>query len=126
MEQQQSNFEAWCIVELYGHNRIAGRVSEQVIGGAAMVRVDVPEVQQEAYRLNHETSERERYMETIAPFTKFFGQGAIYAITPTTQEIATAIAARLVVRPVNAFDIPQLRALNEPYHDADEDDEEGR
>ena len=106
MEQQK--FEQWCIVELYGHNRIVGMVSEQSIGGATFVRVDVPEVQREAERVDQKTFKRETYMETIAPFTKFFGQGAIYAITPTTQEIATAIAARLVVRPVNAFEVVKV------------------
>lgn len=36
-------FEQWAIVDLFGHTRIAGKVSEQVIGGCSFVRVDVPE-----------------------------------------------------------------------------------
>jgi hypothetical protein len=118
----ETKYEEWCIVELYGHNRIAGLVSEQVIGGAAMVRVDVPEVKREADRWNTSTLKYEKVMETVAGFTKFFGAGAIYAITPTTQEIATAVAERLVVRPVSAFELPQLKALNEPDHHHEDDD----
>ncbi|CAG0933586.1 hypothetical protein TFLX_03116 [Thermoflexales bacterium] len=113
MQQQEQKFESWCIVELYGHNRISGLVGEQSIGGQMFVRVDVPEVEREASRMNPETYEYEKYLETVAGFTKFFGPNAIYAITPTTKEIATAVAQKLVVRPVQAFDLPQLKALNE-------------
>ena len=35
-------FDHWCIVELFGHNQIAGKVTEQAIGGQSFVRVDVP------------------------------------------------------------------------------------
>jgi hypothetical protein len=37
-------FETFAIVELFGHSIISGKVSEQVIGGASFVRVDVPAV----------------------------------------------------------------------------------
>ena len=37
-------FECWAIVEVMGHSRYAGRVTEQAIGGCAFVRVDVPAV----------------------------------------------------------------------------------
>lgn len=29
----QPTFQAWAIVELFGHQRCAGRISEQTIGG---------------------------------------------------------------------------------------------
>lgn len=32
----------WAIVELFGHARIAGRVTEQVIAGQGFIRADVP------------------------------------------------------------------------------------
>lgn len=84
----QSTFETWAIVELFGHNQIAGYLSEQVIGGASFVRVDVPEV------------------DGKPGFTKLFGGAAIYAITPTTEEIATEAARRLDVRPVGLWVVP--------------------
>lgn len=37
-------FNSWCLVELFGHNRIVGKVSEATIGGCSFVRVDVPEI----------------------------------------------------------------------------------
>lgn len=57
-------FEQWAVVELFGHQVIAGMVSEQVIGGQGFVRVDVPAV------------------NGSQAFTKFYGAGAIYAISP--------------------------------------------
>lgn len=87
----ESTFEGWAIVELMGHNTIAGYVSEQVIAGAAMLRVDVPG------------------NESQAEFTKFFGGSAIYGITPTTEEIARHAAGRLAVRPVSTWTVPDPR-----------------
>jgi hypothetical protein len=81
MEEQQKTFEGWAVVELMGRNMIAGYVSEQVIAGATMLRVDVPAT------------------ATLPPFTKFVGGSAIYGITPTTQEIAERQARALEVRP---------------------------
>jgi len=80
-------FESWAIVELFGHNQIAGKCSEQNIAGTNMLRVDVPETDEQP------------------PFTRFLGSGAIYAINPVTEEIARHWARSLQVAPVNAWDI---------------------
>lgn len=81
-------FEHFAIVELMGRNIIAGRVSEMMIAGKGMLRVDVPAV------------------EGTAAFTKFFSPTAVYAITPTTEEIATTAANRMRVRPVDIYTVP--------------------
>lgn len=92
---EEKPFEQWAVVELFGHQQIAGMVSEQVIAGQGFVRVDVPACgDQEA-------------------FTRLFGTGAIYSIIPTTEEIATAFARRNVARPINAWQL----ALPEPDDD---------
>ena len=36
--------EMWGIIDLFGHQKVAGYISEAQIGGCAFVRVDVPEV----------------------------------------------------------------------------------
>ena len=74
---EESTFEGWCIVELFGHQQIAGKVSEKNMAGTTLLRVDVPK-----------TSKR-------PAFTKFFGGGAIYAITPVEQAVAEAMAEAL-------------------------------
>ena len=93
MENEQESFTGWAIVELFGHNAIAGLVSEQVVGGSPFVRVDVPET------------------NGAPPFTKLYGAKAIYAITPTTEDIATQAAAKLEVRPVALWVVPEPRPV---------------
>lgn len=78
-------FEQWAIVELFGHSRIAGKVSEQVIGGCSFVRVDVPPVNDNQ------------------PFTKLYGQGAIYAMTFVDEETAVGAATQLRETPIDEF-----------------------
>jgi hypothetical protein len=99
-------FEAWAIIELFGHNQIAGRCTEQNIAGTNMLRVDVPET------------------ESHPPFTRFLGSGAIYAINPITEEIAKHWAASLNVAPVQAWDIRQYMAKVEKALTAKNDDQE--
>ena len=40
----EEKFEIWAVVELMGHNKIAGRVTEHKFGNQSMLRVDVPEI----------------------------------------------------------------------------------
>ncbi len=100
MSTEASTFNQWAVVELFGHQQIAGMVSEQTIAGQGFVRVDVPACEEQE------------------AFTRLFGTGAIYSIIPTTEEIATAFARRNVARPINRWDL----ALPRPHEDDDEDE----
>lgn len=95
-------FDCWAVVEVMGHSRYAGRVTEQAIGGCAFVRVDVPQV-----------GER-------LPFTKLLGQGSIFAITPCSEEVARQVAAQCVSRPVDVYAPDVQRSLS---YDRGDDDE---
>lgn len=86
MAEQQ---ELWAVIELFGHQRIAGRVSEHNLGGT-FVRVDVPAV------------------DGRPAFTKLFGQNAIYGITFVDRDVALAAAERLAIRPVTPYDVGAL------------------
>lgn len=85
----EEKFDSWAIIELFGHSQIVGRVSEQSIGGQSFVRVDVPEV-------NGQPS-----------FTRFLGNGAIYSLTPVSEEIARLAAKRVQVQPIRIY-MPEL------------------
>lgn len=89
MSETQTKFDHWCIVEVFGHERIAGRVTEQTIGGCSFIRVDVPPTK------NHNG------------FTRLFGQGAIYSITPVEESIARLAAEEIQARPVTVY-LPRL------------------
>lgn len=63
----------WCVIELMGHRRLTGRVSEEQIAGAAFLRLDVP---------------------SDPPVTQFYSPSAVYCITPTTEDVARKAMAR--------------------------------
>lgn len=87
-------FELWCVVELFGHQKIAGLCTEQNIAGTNMLRVDVPET-------------------TLQPaFTRFLGSSAIYAINPVDEVTARHYAQNLQVKPIDAWDIQALVKKN--------------
>jgi hypothetical protein len=81
----ESKFDLWCIVELFGHAKIAGRCTEQNIAGSNMLRVDVPETERQP------------------AFTRYFGGSAIYAINPVDEATARMYAKNLEAAPVNSW-----------------------
>ena len=85
----ETSFEGWATVELIDHQQIAGLISGQAVGGVSFVRVDVPEI------------------DDKPRFTMLFGGGAVYAITPTTQELATIAVRRLDIRPLSMWLAPE-------------------
>lgn len=87
---QQQEFQTYALVELFGHNRIVGLVTEQAIGGASFIRVDVP-------RPDGSTA-----------FTRMFGAAAIYAINPIEKDVAVALAQRCAAQPVQPYELPAL------------------
>ncbi len=93
----------WAIVELFGHQRIIGQIGEQQIGGETFIRVDVPQVG-----------------DTPA-FTKLYGKGAIYAMTPVTESLAKEALEAMKPVPVNPYDL-NLRALPAPRRIIEGDD----
>lgn len=86
---EQERFEAWGIVDLFGHTRLAGRISEQTIGGETFIRVDVPNGG-DSYH------------------TRLFGKGAIYGMSLTDEAIAREVAKRSTERPVSAYEVGNL------------------
>jgi len=90
--QTNETFDQWCIVEIMGRQVIAGRVTEQTIGGTAFIRVDVPVTDEQP------------------AFTRFYGAGSIYAITPVSEEVVRIALNRFRPKSVNVY-VPELNML---------------
>lgn len=78
----------WCILELMGHRRLAGYVTEQEIAGAGFLRIDVPADGDEVAAV------------------QFYAPASVYAITPTTEELARKVAVSSRPAPVSRWELP--------------------
>lgn len=88
-------FEGWAVLELMGHRRIAGKLTEQTGGCfAGLLRIDIP---------------GPGPGEAIVA-TQFYSSAAVYCITPTTEEIARAVAAKSQPEPVHEWELPKKLA----------------
>lgn len=93
-------FEAWGFVELMGHNRVAGRLSEQAIAGKNLLRVDVP-LADGSFR------------------TQYYGAAAIFAMHPTDEATARKLVERMKPEPPFAFMLDRTPRLPQ-FGDDDE------
>lgn len=99
---ENNGFDTFALVELFGHQKIAGRVTEQVVAGQGFVRVDVPETSR------------------AGAFTRLFGSGAIYSITPISEDLMKQAAERIYVEPVTVY-IPAARQIDAGEDDIDDE-----
>lgn len=69
----EQRFDEWALLELFGHQKICGRVTADSLGGASFIRIDVPE----------ENAKQ--------GYTRYFSPQAVYSITPMTESTARAV-----------------------------------
>lgn len=128
-EQQQAKFDGWAIVEVFGHQRYAGYVTTEAYGQAVLFRVEVPPLDERERITKHYEYVDGRSVppgstvqeQAVQGFTKFFGAGAIYGITPCTQEAAEKALAAMQTRKLTLIKLGEERAL--PAVDAEIDDD---
>lgn len=104
-DQPSEKFDSWGLLELFGHQRLAGKLSEQTIGGCHFIRIDVPKV------------------GDTAAYTRFFTQGAIYGMTPMEETTARKLAAYLRAVPVSPYELRSAEPARQIAHDPDPDDD---
>lgn len=102
MSQERQGLDGWCVLELMGHRRLAGKVQEVTVAGQGFLRIDIPAVKDRPAA------------------TQLYSPGSVYAITPTTEELARAVAENTVHEPVYEAGFRQP-ALPAPSRDDDED-----
>ncbi len=94
------NEEIWAIVELMGHVRLAGKLSEEEKFGAKLGRLDIPSDE--------------------GVLTKFFGGGSVYCITIVTEAVARQVSRQTAPAPVSPWDFPKQIANYDPINPFDD------
>lgn len=107
--------DQWAIVELMGHVRLAGKLTEEERFGAKMGRLEIPQ-------------------RDGSFVTRMFGGSSVYSITYVDEAAARAVAAYTTVQPVNSWELPKQIAAavitdpaatatmrRPPYPDDDDD-----
>ncbi len=101
---EQNGFEEWAILELMGHRRLAGKVTDAVIGGGAFIRIDIP-------------------TKDGKLVTQFYSPGSVYCISPCSEEIATQVAHNSQPAPVSRWELtPLIEQRNTEPYDGNEND----
>ena len=105
---ETEKFDCFAILELMGHRRLAGKVSEASIGGGSFIRIDMP-------------------MKDGSNSTQFYSPGSIYCITPTTEEIARKMSLAYQPEPISQWEFKQLMQPHIPdFEDVSKErDEDG-
>lgn len=107
-QDTQDQFDEWCVLELMGHRRLAGKVTEATVAGGAFLRIDVYGEDKDAPALA----------------TQFYSPSSVYAMTPTTEAVCRRFAeARGASEPVSRWDLelPAQRVIAGPDPDDDDD-----
>lgn len=112
MADEREQFDQWAILELMGHVRLAGRVSEEERFGCKVGRIDVP--------------------DGDGFITQYFGGQSICRLTVVSEEVARSVANASKKLPIHAWELPQpalpspVRSSPEPEEDEEDDDYEDR
>lgn len=82
-----AKFEQWAILDIMGHLKLAGFVTEITIAGTGFIRIDVPET------------------SSAGSYTRMFSPGSLYSISPCTEEAARRVAERLRAVPIEPYEL---------------------
>lgn len=119
MEQQQGSFEGWAKLELMGHQQETGYVTTVYFGGAALFKVDVPEVPEKERVSEHPGYLNGKLCPTgtrvtfaaVPGYTRFISPAALYALNPCSEEVARKVIER-VQGEVKVVELPASQQLS--------------
>lgn len=101
--EKNTEFKEWVVLELMGHRRIFGLLTEQEIAGNKFLRIEVPDA---AGKMT----------------TQFYNPSSVYCMTPTTEEIVKAAAHNNAPTPVHLYELemPKTEPKQDPQPFCDE------
>lgn len=94
IDKDQETIETWAYVEIMGHTKVAGRVSERKVGINVMLQVDIP-------------NGEEGFSHSVV-----YSPSAIFSIQPTTEDWCRKFVKARIDYPVLPY-IPPTRQLAE-------------
>lgn len=106
--------KGWCVLELMGHRKLAGYVTDD----AGLLRIDV--------YLQGSEPEPDGDPPDLTPIaTQWYGSASIYCITASTREMCLALTRTHQPAPISRWELP-APAAKEAVADAEEVDEYDR
>jgi hypothetical protein len=84
--EPEAALKSWALVELFGHQRIVGLVTVDPVDFPGMIRVDVPSLVKDG-------------VTTREGFTRYFGRGALYGVSPITEKSAMELLPHVDGKP---------------------------
>lgn len=94
-------FSEWCILELMGHRRLAGLVTEQQVAGKGFLRLDVPAGTADQLDLGWAA-------------TQFYSPDSVYCLTPVAEDVARKVATENRPQPATRWEL-EPAATREPF-----------
>ena len=119
-EPKVSSFEGWALVELFGHAKEVGYVTTEVFGSAVLFRCDTPELPEREYVLESPEYATEptngtrwcpvgtKVKRQASPAkSRLIGPGAIYSITPCSEDAARRAIESIIRHPLILLELPK-------------------
>lgn len=91
-------FSEWCLVELFGHQRLTGKVTESTIEG--LIQVDI-------YKGDEQKPE----------MTQLINTKSIYRLTPITEDNSRMLAVEFSPQPISKWDVMSLLPESTSSHE---------
>lgn len=90
--QEPKPLESWALVELFGHQRIVGKVTVEPPEFPGMIRVDVPDLLKDGKVVRE-------------GLTRYIGKAALYGVTPVSEETVRRLLPGIDGKPARPAEI---------------------
>jgi len=132
IDQQQAKFEGYGLVEIVGHQRVAGFVTTEYFGNVAVFHVVMPEVAAEEIEIPTRQWIDTEYLEAGSrvrisrpKVEQFVAASSLYRLTPCAQADAVTQQPRVVEVAFRAERPKAIAAVELPDDGAKDDDDDG-
>jgi len=90
----------WALLELFGHQRIVGKLTTQTLGVNVMFRVDVPDLTKDGKLVRR-------------GFTRYYSPAAVYSVSPIDEQAVREMLPFISGEPVKEWEYRFKRERSE-------------